>query len=617
VAWVAERKDVLSGCFFMLTLLAYAGYVGKSEARSPKPEGNPKSEVRKRQVGAGVGTSHSSAAVSRAIFHLPSSIFYLLSLLCFALGLMSKPMLVTVPFVLLLLDYWPLGRGTDRGARSAESGKSGGGPGRMRRWIWLVFEKTPFFVLSAASSVVALAAQRASESVYPLAVLPLTERMINALVAYAVYLEKTFWPFGLAVFYPLPQRLPAITGIVAGTVVLGLTVWAAALVRRRPHVPVGWFWYLGMVVPVIGLVQVGLQARADRYTCLPLIGVFILVVWEAFGLVASGVGRTVPAVATRWLSGLAAGLVLLACGLRTRDQLRHWRSSESLFRQAIAVTKDNWLSHYNLAGSLSEQGRFAEAMDEYRRAIEIHPNYAHAHINLGTLLFRQGQADEAISQWQKALEIRPRDAPTHNNLGTALLSRGRVDEAITHLQQALESDPGLALAHNSLGNALLQKGKLDEAITHFQEAIRLRPDFARAQCSLGGALLRKGQLAEALANYEAAIGIRPANPSVLAAAAWVFATCPEAGARNGPRAVELAEEAERLSGGANPAVLGTLAAAYAEADRFPEAIAAAQRALAMVAPQENAPQAQALRAQLALYHTRSPFRDPSLSPHSK
>jgi tetratricopeptide (TPR) repeat protein len=297
--------------------------------------------------------------------------------------------------------------------------------------------------------------------------------------------------------------------------------------------------------------------------------------------------------------------------------LRHWRSSESLFRQAVVVTKDNWLSHYNLAGALSEQVRFDEAATEYRRAIGIHPNYAHAHINLGTLLLRQGRAEEAISHWQKVMEIRPGDAPTHNNLATALLGQGRVDEAIAHLQRALESDPGLVIAHNNLGNALLRKGRLDEAITHFREAVRLRPEFARAHCSLGRALLNKGQVAEALAHYQAAVAVRPANPSVLGAAAWAFATCPEAGVRNGSRAVELAEEAERLAGGANPAALGTLAAAYAEAGRFPEAVAAAQRAQALLSAQGNTPQAQALRAQLALYQTGLPFRDPSLSPHPK
>ena len=219
--------------------------------------------------------------------------------------------------------------------------------------------------------------------------------------------------------------------------------------------------------------------------------------------------------------------------------------------------------------------------------------------------------DEAVGHWQKALRIRPQDAPTHNNLATVLLGKGQVDEAITHLRQALASDPGLAIAHNSLGNALLRKGELDEAIARFREAVRLRPDLARAQCSLGGALLRKGQVAEAVEHYQAALAVQPATVSVLTAVAWALATCPEASVRNGPRAVELAEQAERLAGGANPAVLATLAAAYAEASRFPEAVAVAQRALVMVSPQAS--QSQAIRAQLVRYNTGSPFRDPSLS----
>ena len=681
VAWVAERKDVLSGFFFMLTLWAYVCYAERnSESRNPKTEGSPNPEIQRTESSL-TGTHHASRITQFfPIFHLRSPIFYLLSLLFFTLGLMSKPMLVTVPFVLLLLDYWPLRRlvsgTTDHGLRTTDHGPQGEGgtthdqsritphgPVSMRQsqivnrkfhpLLPLLLEKIPFIVLSAASSVVAFLAQRASESVYPLAVLPLTDRAINALVAYAVYLQKTLWPVGLAVFYPLPQRLPVTAGIVAGVVVLGVTAWAVvpllAGIRSTasqkhllgsgtqcsPWRVVGWFWYLGMLLPVIGLVQVGLQARADRYTYLPLIGVFILVVWEVaeacrWGRVRSSKPEvrstegsecpdseiSSPRRSVAWLlvCGAAAAVVILACALRTRDQVRYWRNSESLFRQAAAVTKDNWLSHYNLAGALCEDGRFDEAATEYRQTLAIHPDYARAHVNLGNLLLREGKADEAIGHWQQALQIRPGDASTHNNLATALLGRGQVDEAIAQLRQALASDPGLAIAHSSLGNTLLRKGKLDEATAHLQEAVRLRPDLARAQCSLGGALLRKGRAIEALEHYHAAVAVQPATAPVLTAVAWVFATCPEAGVRNGIRAVELAEQAERMAGDANPAILATLAAAYAEAGRFPEAVAAAQRVLGQISAQGNTPQAQALRAQIALYQAGSPFRDPGLSP---
>ena len=310
-------------------------------------------------------------------------------------------------------------------------------------------------------------------------------------------------------------------------------------------------------------------------------------------------------------------MALLACAARTRGHLRHWQDGESLFRQAIAVTKDNWLAHYNLADALRDLGRLDEAAVEYRRAIAIHPNYAHAHNNLGILLMRQGRVDEAIEHWRKALEIRPNAAATHSNLGSALIGKGQVDEAIAHLQRALELEPGMARAQYGLGNALLRKGRLDDAIAHFQKAVSLRPDFARAHCDLAAALLHRGQTAEAVAHYQTALAAQPATPSVLAIAAWALATCPEAAVRNGPQAVELAGEAQRLTGGTNLSVLGTLAAAFAEAGRFPEAAATAQRAVELATARANPGHAEALRAQLRLYQAGSPFRDPALSPRGK
>jgi tetratricopeptide (TPR) repeat protein len=388
---------------------------------------------------------------------------------------------------------------------------------------------------------------------------------------------------------------------------------------------VGWFWFLGMLVPVIGLVQVGLQQRADRYTYLPLIGVFVMLVWgvsavcqerlapsdfglrASFGFRPSGFG----------FLQLLAAVVLLACAARTRDQLRHWQDSESLFRQAITVTKDNWLAHYNLAAYLAECGRLDEALAEGGRALAIYPDYAHAHNSLGNVLMRQGRGEEAVAHWRRALEIEPRLAGAHNNLGNALLAMGHLEEAVAHLQKALEIDPGLASAHDNLGNALLRKGRLDEAIAQFQEAVRIRPGFARAHSNLGGVLLRQGRIKEALAQYEAALAAQPANPSVLSSLAWVLATCPEAPIRNGPRAVELAQQAEQLTGGQNPSVLGTLAAAYAEAGRFPEAVATAQRALELAMARAAAGQVESLRARLGLYQAGSPYRDPGLAPRAE
>ena len=586
VAWVAERKDMLSAFFFMATLLTYSRYV---EARRQNAEC--------RMPDAAAGNAHPASRftfpVSRFTPH--PSIFYLLSLSCFALGLMSKAMLVTVPFVLLLLDYWPLRRFQ---LKTQDS--------RLKTLVPLLLEKLPFLALSAISCVVTFVTQRTSDSVFPLAYLSLTERATNALVACAMYLRQTFWPAGLAVFYPLPNTLSVGTVVLAGAVVVGMTAWAIGFARRSPHRMVGWFWFLGMLVPVIGLVQVGLQQRAERYTYLPLIGLFILLVWE----VSDALSRwQLPRLAC----GAIMGLALVCCAAWTRVQLRYWQNGETVFRHAIAVTKGNWLAHYNLAEALSDLGRRDEAVAEYERALAIHPRFARARNNLGNLLLLRGQVDEAIAQLQQALEIEPRLAGGHLNLGIVLLGKGQVDEAIAHLEKALTIDPGLANAHNSLGNALLRKGRPADAIAHFREAVKLRPDFARAHCNLAAALLRQGQFAEALTHYQAAVAAQPANPSVLSSVAWALATCPEPSVRNGPRAVELAERARRLPSGENPSVLGTLAAAYAEAGRFPEAVAAAQRALDSIAPHGNTPQAEALRAQLQSYQAGTAFRDPGLA----
>jgi tetratricopeptide (TPR) repeat protein len=614
VAWLAERKDVLSAFFFMLTLWAYAGYV---EGRRKNAECGIEESAPGAMVSGTRTTDHGPRTphhVSRFTSHASS--LYLLSLAFFALGLMSKPMLVTVPFVLLLLDYWPLRRMQNAECRmqNAETGTVRPSSGRrfqlsspfiLHPSFFIILEKLPFFALSAIACVVAFVTQRASGSVFPLAYLTLTERAANALVVCATYVQKAFWPAGLAVFYPMPDAWPVGMILLAGLVVLGITAWAIRFTQRSPHLIVGWLWFVGMLVPVIGLVQVGLQQMADRYTYLPLIGLFLMLVWEA----SEALNRwRIP----RGIVGGVAGLVLLCCAVATRAQLRYWQNSEAVFRHAVTVTRNNWLAHYNLAETLGDLGRRDEAADEYRQALAIHPRFARAHNNLANLLLLRGQADEAISQWREALAIDPRLASAHDNLGNVLLGSGQVDEAIAHLEKAVALEPGLANAHNSLGNALLRKGRLTEAVAQFQEALRLRPNFPRAHCNLGAALLRQGYFAQGIAQYEAAVATQSPNPAVLNSVAWVLATCPEPSVRNGPRAVELAEQARHLTSGENPAVLGTLAAAYAEAGRFPEAVATVQRALELTAPQGSTPQAQVMRAQLRLYQAGTPFRDPGL-----
>src|ERR1035438_7267364 len=389
VAWVAERKDVLSASFFMLTLWAYGRYGAVQSL---------KSKVQSREAGAVSqhAESRSPQHATRTTQH--TTRFYLLALFFFALGLMCKPMLVTLPFVLLLLDYWPLRRFE---LKTLDF--------RLKTLVPLLLEKLPFFALSAAACVVAFVVQREAEAVYPLASLPVMQRVGNAMVACATYLEKTFWPAGLAVFYPLPDKLPAGVVLVAGAVVLGITAWVAWSARRRPHLAVGWCWFLGMLVPVIGLVQVGMQQMADRYTYLPLIGIFVMVVWEVAERCS---GRRAV------LAALASG-VLLVCVVMTSRQLSCWQNSERLFRHALEVTRDNYVAENNLGFALLTDGKLDEAISHYRAAVALQPRWERPRLGLGEGLSRMDRFGEAAEQFSEALKLSPGLVPALVQLGIA------------------------------------------------------------------------------------------------------------------------------------------------------------------------------------------------------
>ncbi|HVO83821.1 MAG TPA: tetratricopeptide repeat protein [Syntrophobacteria bacterium] len=499
VAWVAERKDVLSTLFWLLTMLAYARYVEK-----------------------------------------PTRARYALTLVAFALGLMAKPMLVTLPFVLLLLDYWPLDR-VAAGRRSDEPSK------RRRKKIRpseqrlplsrLVREKTPFFVLVAISSVVTFSFQQRAGAVVDTEIFPLSSRMANALVSYLRYIGKMIWPSGLAVLYPHPgTSLPLWWGAGAGLALLGLSILVVLVLRRRPYLAVGWLWYVGTLVPVIGLIQVGVQAYADRYTYVPLIGLFIMIAWGVPELLGGWAhARTVLAV-----SAATALAALTAC---TWIQLGYWKDSLSLFSHTLQVTTKNYVAHNNLGNALAdrgkveeaishyaealrikpdhaeaynnwgtvleEQGRFEEAVDRFRMALKVKPDYAAAHSNLGLALERQGRHEEAIAQYLEALRLDPTYAQAHNNLALALAARGQQDEAMAHYAEALRLRPDYAEAHNNLGHLLVGLGRLDEAAIHFAEAVRYNPDYAKARNNLGIVLVRLGRLDEAAAQFREALRIKP------------------------------------------------------------------------------------------------------------
>ncbi len=449
VAWVTERKDVLSTLFWMLTLFAYAKFVESSRVRDSK-----------------------------------SKVWYAVALAMFGFGLMSKAMLVTMPCVLLLLDYWPLERFK---------------PGRA--WQ-LVVEKIPFFALAAVAGVVTFVVQKQGGAVKTLENLPIEARAGNALISYCRYLGKMFWPTDLAVFYPHPGYWPLEKVLLAGVFLCGISVFLFMARRRYPVLLMGWLWFVGTLVPVIQLVQSGGQAMADRFTYVPSLGVWITIIWGAYELTGRWRCRKTA------LAVLGSAAILLCLAL-TRQQLGYWKDSETLFRHTIAVTENNYLARKVFGDALCEKGRTGEAVSQFQEALRLKPGYVPAHISLGIALLNQGHADGAISQFQEALRLNPDDARAHNNLGNALDKNGQTGAAISQYQETIRLKPDDFGARYNLGIALLSQGQTGAAISQFQEALRLKPDDADARINLGIALFNQGQTGEAISQYQQAIRLKP------------------------------------------------------------------------------------------------------------
>ncbi|MBW2201963.1 MAG: tetratricopeptide repeat protein, partial [Deltaproteobacteria bacterium] len=397
---------------------------------------------------------------------------YLLILLFFILGLMVKPMLVTLPFVLLLMDYWPLGR--FQFSRSGGAGPDSQPPSFS---LFLVWEKIPFIVLTAASSVITFLVQRSGGAVGSLEIFPIHYRIMNALVSYVSYIGKMIWPFNLALLYPYPGKLPWWHVSGAFLLLLSISLLSIRNVRRFPWFAVGWLWYLGTLVPVIGLVQIGPQAMADRYTYVPLIGLFIMIAWG------------IPEIFKKWRykkEGLVTITVVLLLMLTviSWSQVRYWRNSVTLFKHTLDVTEDNYVIHNNLGFALAEMNRTPEAIWHYSEALRINPRYEKAHNNIGTAFILQGQLERAVEHFSNALRLDPDFRNAHYNLALALEAQGKYEGAIYHYTQALRIDPDYARAHNNLGVVLIHEGRLDEAAIHFQEALRIRPDYTGARYNL-------------------------------------------------------------------------------------------------------------------------------------
>ena len=468
VVWISERKDVLSILFWMLTLWAYARYT---------------------QALAGSSPTGPSAAGRPELTRRPS-FFYGLALLFFFLGLMSKPMLVTLPFVLLLLDYWPLARWSR--------------PDRLR----LVREKAPFFLLTAILCVVTYIVQKNAGVMKDLAGLTFSERLENALVSYGRYLGKLFWPVDLCALYPHPGHWPAGRVWFSGLLLLCLSVAAVAARRRYPYGWTGWFWYLGTLVPVIGLVQVGSESMSDRYSYIPSIGVLIVVVWGGHQLTKGWPFQ-------RTGLGLLGAGAILACVAVTRHQIGFWTDTATVCRRAIAVTENNYDAHSRLGRALFSQGHVDDAIGEFQATLKVRPDYVEAWCSLGRSYAVKGQPDEAMAYYQKALDIQPNSVVAHNNLSDLLYHRGRLDEAIVHAQKALAVEPDNVTALNNLGSAFALEGRLAEALAAFQRAAELDPDNAAVQTNFGSLLLRMGRMEEVIVHSQNALVIESNNVPAL------------------------------------------------------------------------------------------------------
>ncbi len=664
VAWVAERKDVLSAFFGLLTLWAYLFYV-----------------------------------------RVPTWPRYGLVLGCFALGLMAKPMLVTLPLILLLLDFWPLGRMTGYGWPKCDEQSESTALLKPLPPARLLAEKIPFFALTALSCGITFIVQKTGGAMV-LTHLPFSQRMANALVACMRYIGKLVWPHDMAVLYPYNYSLPLWQVMGAGLVLALACSLALRVARRRPYLTVGWFWFVITLVPVIGLVQVGEQSMADRYTYIPATGLFLLVVWAAAEALSH---RTW----SKWVLSLVVTLILSACLFITARQLRYWQNSITLFTHAIQVTAENATPHNNLGGALTDQGKYEEAVAQFnlalklrpdwdmphnnlgialinqgkvqdavthfRTAIKLNPQYAEAFVNLGIALARQGKLDEAITQYQHALKISP-NAEAHNRLGGALQIQGKFDEAALHYASALDINsafaeahvnlasilnaqgkfeqardqllsalrykPNLAAAHYHLGNTLAGLGELDRAASqyltalqlqpddsqahfnlanllarqkqwdsaqaHYSEALRLQPDLVQAHVNLAIILNQHGSADKAIDHYRAALLADPHSMMALENLAWILATHPNPKLRDGAESVRLSTLTMQLAGPAADATAWDIqAAACAEAGQFAGAVSAAKRAIDLAKTSQNKELAAQLQTRLQRYEAGQAFHEGS------
>jgi len=548
VAWISERKDVLSTLFWLLSAWLYCAYARSSAA----------------------GNAGRSAR------------FYAGSLLGFAAGLMSKPMVVTLPCVLLLLDYWPLQR--------------------RLTWTRLAAEKIPFFLLSAAASVTTLLAQKAGGAVRSTVQFTVISRLENAPIAYARYVQKTFWPSNFRIFYPYIDLWPFWIVAAACLALILISVLAFRRRRSQPYGIVGWLWFLGMLLPTIGLIQVGEASMADRYSYLPVLGLFIAAVW---GMAELAESRT-------WLREslpFAAVAALAGCSALTFQQVGVWRDTATLFGHAIKDEK-NCASFYNLGCVVSGLNDLTNAALNFNRCLQLNPNYSKAYDKLALVQLQWGQCDLAISNLHRALALQRQFPEAWEHLGQAQAATGQLDPAVESYKAALASgSTNAAGVRHRLGLLHIRQRRFDPAIAQLTAATESQPSNAQWHSELANAWIGAGKITNAVNEFKKALNLDPNLADACNNLAWIMAASPDPALRDGPAAVRLARRAVELTGASNPYILGAFAAACAEAGDFDHAIGAAQQARELALARSNSALAGSLAAQIQLYQAHKPFRD--------
>jgi len=558
VVWASSRKDVLSALFWLLTMAAYLYYV-----KTPN--------------------------ISR----------YLLTLLSFALALMAKPMVVTLPFVLLLLDYWPLRR-FKTNALDGHKGQAEDNTSAVKVKISvsrLVAEKIPFIILVIILSVITLRVQTSAGATKSM---PLLLRMANAVISYCRYILKLVWPSKLAVLYP--TQVVVAKGLLAISIIVLIAITVIAVYHRRrwPWLLMGWLWYLGTLVPVIGLVKVGGAAIADRYTYLPSIGLFIIIAWA------------VAELFSRWryakfLLTASTIVILSAWTICTWFQVAYWRNDITLYERTLEVTENNFVMHHNLGVILIEQGRLEEAAIQFKLALRINPRLYDAHNNLGLILFEQTRYDEAAAHFSEALRLKPDHLNARQNLGIVYVAQGKFELAAEQFQEALRLKPDWPQTHNKLAAVFIKLKRLDDAATHYEYSIELDPNQPDVHKELGMIFHRQRDFERVIYHWQKALQLQPQSIELMNNLAWILATNPNPNFREPRKAVTLAEKACEISNYQLPGSLDTLSAAYAAAGRFSDAVTTAQKALDLAQAAKDQQFEEDIKERLVLYEAGQPY----------